>query len=204
MRPALLLMAALCVGCGAEIGDACIVSTDCAPDGSRACDLNSAGGYCTIAGCDYNTCPGEAECVRFFTGSFSNRTCTASTEDCIDIDNACTPDKNNNPVDSPNCTCPFDSTTKQYLASTNDCNVDELCALDGHCVTRASELRFCMRKCDSQGGCRDGYECRDRALMIKDGGEPVPAPGKRLDENNLTKFCAQSPPVGSGSGSDGS
>ena len=171
MRPALLLLAALCVGCGAEIGDSCIVSTDCSADGTRACDLNSSGGYCTIAGCDYTSCPSEAECVSFFTGSFSNKACTPATEDAP--------------------------------GGTDDCNLDELCALDGHCVTRASEVRFCMRKCQSQGDCRDGYECRDQALMIKDGGQPVPAPDQRPGDNTQA-FCAQTPPVASGSGSAGS
>ncbi len=174
MRPALLLIAALCVGCGAEIGDACIVSTDCAQDGTRSCDLNSNGGYCTIAGCDYGTCPSEAECVSFFTGSFSNKTCDPATED-------------------------LGGTT-----GTDDCNVDELCALDGHCVTRASEVRFCMRKCSSQSDCRDGYECRDETLMKKDGGEPVLPSGTRLTDSSLQSFCAQTPPAGSGSGSAGS
>lgn len=168
MRPALLFLIALCAGCGAEIGDSCIVSTDCAVDGTRACDLNSTGGYCTIAGCDYGTCPSEATCVRFFTGSFTNKTCDPATEDA-------------------------GGTT-----STNDCTDDELCELDGHCVARSSEVRFCMRKCGSQGDCRDGYECRDEALMIKDGGEPVPPAGERPTDN-LQSFCAQSPPVGSGS-----
>jgi hypothetical protein len=168
MRLGLLLIigVTLSAGCGAEIGDSCIVQTDCAQDGTRACDLNSNGGYCTIAGCDYGTCPSEAVCVRFFTGSFANKTCNPATEDL--------------PATDP--------------TTTNDCNDEELCALEGHCVTRASEVRFCMRKCGSSGDCRDGYECRDEALMIKDGGEPVPPAGERLGDAPQ-QFCAQTPPT---------
>ena len=64
------------------------------------------------------------------------------------------------------------------------CTFDEICSLAGSCVPRSSETRFCMRKCDDDGDCRDGYECRGRELMIQHGGEPVgPSP-----ENG--KFCA--------------
>src|SRR5687767_9425178 len=50
LAPALVLGA----GCGSEIGDSCAVSLDCDPSNStdRVCDLSSAGGYCTIMGCD--------------------------------------------------------------------------------------------------------------------------------------------------------
>lgn len=181
MRPAVLFLVAavaiLGAGCGAEIGDSCLIYTDCAQDGTRICDTQSSGGYCTIQGCDYNTCPGEATCVRFFTNSFANKTCNAATED--------TP------------------------GGTDDCNPDELCALDGHCVTRASEVRYCMRKCGSGGDCRSGYECRDESLMVKDGGEPVPAtdrrlcgPGEMPGPNNVCDvpqaFCAQAPSTSTG------
>lgn len=70
-----IVVALLAIGCGHEIGDECVVSSDCSPNGDRFCDTSSRGGYCTIQGCDYNTCPDEAACVRFFTGSFSNKTC---------------------------------------------------------------------------------------------------------------------------------
>ena len=161
MRPVVLLLAVVALagaGCGAEIGDACIVSTDCAQDGTRICDTNSDSGYCTIRGCDYGTCPSESECVRFFTGSFSNRTCDPATEDL----------------------------------ATDMCTPDELCAIDGHCVTRASEVRYCMRSCGSSSDCRSAYECRNADLMKTHGGEPVPPTGERLGDSPQA-FCAQSP-----------
>jgi hypothetical protein len=156
----LLVFALFAAGCGKEIGDACIVSSDCDPNGQRICiDPNAGnGGYCTIQGCDFDTCPSEAACIRFFTGQFDNKTCDPTTED----------------------------------VSTDNCSLDELCDLEGHCVARSSEVRFCMRKCSSDGDCRDGYECRTLDLMKAHGGEPVLAPGVPIDEH-APKFCAVKP-----------
>src|SRR4051794_36842004 len=82
MRFAVVIVSLLtAAGCGKEIGDKCIISTDCSPTGDRMCDTSSKEGYCTIQGCDVGTCPEEAECVRFFTGGFANRMCDPATED---------------------------------------------------------------------------------------------------------------------------
>ncbi|HVK89306.1 MAG TPA: hypothetical protein VM513_34525 [Kofleriaceae bacterium] len=153
MRKSLItLVLALAAGCGSEIGDSCTLSIDCSPDGDRQCDSSAKEGYCTIQGCDFNTCPDEAVCVSFFSGGFTNRPCESS----------------------------------------DDCSLDELCALDGHCVTQKSEQRNCMRTCESNDDCRDGYECRDLQLMIEHGGQPVMSPGQPIDEN-APKFCAAAP-----------
>ncbi len=146
------------VGCGKEIGDACIVSSDCSTAGDRQCDTSQKEGYCTIMGCDYNTCPSEGVCVRFFTGAFANRPCDPTTED----------------------------------RTTNDCSLDELCDLNGNCVPRSAESRYCMKRCSSNGDCRDGYECRGLTQMKEHGGEPVLAPGVQVDESS-PKFCAIAP-----------
>lgn len=153
-----MFVALVAVGCGKEIGDECIIASDCSPNGDRQCDTSSAGGYCTVQGCDYNTCPEEAVCIRFFTGHFENRCCG---DDC-------------------------DPATKVT------CSLDELCSLEGHCVPRSAEIRYCMRRCDSNDDCRDGYECRDLELMKAYGGEPVLAPGATIDPNG-PKFCAAAP-----------
>jgi len=153
--------AAALAGCSKEIGDGCTFSTDCSPNGDRICDSSSIGGYCTIAGCDYSTCPGEAACVQFFTGNFSNEKCE--------------------PTKPPDA-CAADAT--------QCCSLDELCALNGHCVPRSSEHRFCMRTCNSDSDCRAEYECRDIAKMIAHGGQPVLAPGVPVDEAHAPKFCA--------------
>ena len=155
MRFAVVVTLFVVGACGSEIGDECVVSSDCSPNGDRLCDTSSRGGYCTIQGCDFNTCPGEATCVRFFTGSFANKTCDPSV-----------------PREASGCT------------------LDELCSLVGECVPRSSEIRFCMRKCDDNGDCRDGYECRNLALMIEHGGEPVLAPGTPINDQTAPKFCA--------------
>jgi hypothetical protein len=159
MRLALLVVVFAAAGCGKEIGDACIVSSDCSTDGTRACDASQREGYCTIQGCDYSTCPQEAACIRFFMGSFSNRPCDPTTENI----------------------------------STDDCSLDELCSLEGQCVPRSAEVRYCMRTCDTSADCRDGYECRTIALMKAHGGEPVLAPGNVVDASS-PKFCAEAPP----------
>jgi hypothetical protein len=75
MRFALLVALLATLGCGKEIGDNCIISADCSPNGDRQCDTSSKEGYCTIKGCNFNSCPEEAACIRFFTGSFTNRMC---------------------------------------------------------------------------------------------------------------------------------
>ena len=146
------LTAALLAGCGKEIGDSCLVSTDCGSDSNLICDQASFDGYCTIPGCDFGTCPEEAVCVRFFTASFEDLPCNPATEDL-----------------------PGET-------ETNDCGLDEICTLAGQCVPTSSEVRFCMKTCGDSGDCRDQYECRDEALMRAHGGEPVPPPGQRLDQ----------------------
>jgi len=146
--------------CGSEIGDSCSLSSDCSPSGDRICDLSQDDGYCTVVGCDYDTCPEEGVCIRFFVGQFDDKPCDPVTED---------------------------------LASDSDaCTFDEVCPLQGFCVPRSAEARYCMRKCDGNDDCRGGYECRTRELMLEHGGEPVLAPGVR-PEGNLPRFCAQSP-----------
>ncbi|HEY0254882.1 MAG TPA: hypothetical protein VGC41_25325, partial [Kofleriaceae bacterium] len=151
--------------------DSCISSTDCSIDGTRVCDISQLQGYCTIAGCDYDTCPGEAACISFFSGGgFTNRPCDPKTEDTGDVD---------------------------------DCSVDELCSIEGQCVPRSSESRFCMKKCDQSSDCRDGYECRDLTLMTEHGGQPVLPPPvvnkdgtlgpKPVVDNSSPHFCAMAP-----------
>jgi hypothetical protein len=154
--------------CGKQIGDSCSFSTDCDPNGARVCiDATAAGGdgYCTIQGCDFSTCPDESACVAFFTGDFANRPC----------DPTMVPDE-----------------TQTCSAGVNCCSLDEQCALAGHCVPRSSEVRYCMKTCDSDGDCRDGYECRDLDKMKAHGGQPVLAPGAKLDAS-APKFCAKTP-----------
>jgi hypothetical protein len=158
MRLSIVVLVLAAAGCGQQIGDSCIVSSDCSLDGTRTCDVSQDQGYCTIQGCDYSTCPEEAACIRFFMGGFTNKPCDPATEGI----------------------------------STDACTLDELCSLEGQCVPRSAEVRFCMKKCDKATDCRDGYECRDLTLMQAHGGEPVLAPGLVVD-SSAPKFCAMAP-----------
>ncbi len=150
---AALLLAA---GCGHEIGDSCSISNDCSPNGDRICDLKSPGGYCTIQGCDHDSCPEEAICVSFLTGTATNRVCSVD----------------------------------------QDCTIDELCTISGWCAPRSAEVRYCMKSCGDSSECRKDYECRDYALMVEHGGEPVLDPERDPPApEDLPGFCAPAPVV---------
>jgi len=62
-------------------------------------------------------------------------------------------------------------------------------ALSVHCVSRSSEIRYCMLTCGSSSDCRSGYECRTLDLMKLHGGQPVLAPGLKVTDQS-PKFCA--------------
>ena len=144
--------------CGDKIGDPCALSTECSAQGDRICIDSNNGGYCTVPGCDHDTCPEESVCIRFFALGETNQTCIQESEDL----------------------------------ETDDCTPDEICTLNGFCVPRTAEVRFCMLKCESDGDCRDNYECRDERLMKEHGGEPVPRPGESV-QDALSPFCASAP-----------
>lgn len=64
--PVRLLVAALLLGgCTPQVGDNCVLSTDCSTRGDRLCDTSQPGGYCTQFNCSRNSCPDEAACVLF-------------------------------------------------------------------------------------------------------------------------------------------
>lgn len=60
-----VLVALVLPGCSKEIGDSCSTALDCSASGTRICDMTQRGGYCTLDGCEENTCPDEAVCVLF-------------------------------------------------------------------------------------------------------------------------------------------
>jgi hypothetical protein len=61
----LYLALVLVAGCTPEIGDKCVLSTDCSTRGDRLCDTSQPDGYCTQFNCMKNSCPDEAACVLF-------------------------------------------------------------------------------------------------------------------------------------------
>ena len=52
--------------CTPEIGDKCILSTDCSIRSDRVCDTSQPNGYCT-QNCRGNGCPDKAACVLYNT-----------------------------------------------------------------------------------------------------------------------------------------
>jgi hypothetical protein len=143
--------------CSSEIGDPCSVNIDCSPNGDRICDTAQREGYCTVQGCGPVSCPQKSICVSFYPANLLSTACNPLTEDAVGIDQP-----------------------------SNDCRVDEVCLESGFCAQSAAENRFCMKTCESDDDCRDGYECRRTGTG---GAEPVINP----DEPNRRefRFCAQ-------------
>lgn len=170
----LVTLLALVAGCGSQIGDACTSNVDCSPLGTRFCDLSSLNGYCTEADCTTTSCPGDSVCIRFFT-PVDNETCDTSQEP-IPFSQATCPD-----VDD-RCVC--DDTVVDKSAPGGVSCVNSV----GHCAPSATERHWCMAKCDHDGDCREGYECRQTGTF---GAEPLPAFNNGY--GTPAKFCAPTP-----------
>ncbi len=112
--------------------------------------MSQPGGYCTIEGCDQQSCPSDSACVRFFPEKFLSQPC----------DPACAlPDSPVISTDAsmaPRCPGPPPPCSDPSAV----CAADQLCLPSGLCVPRADEQRLCVRTCNNNGDCRGGYECR--------------------------------------------
>ncbi len=153
-------------GCTHNIGDPCNTNVDCSPAGDRFCDTSAPGGYCTVEGCDVNTCPNSEACVRFLTQRldepctydpaqpFSRADCPESDEECI-CDTAI-------PDGGTTCTA--------------------------HCAPEDSERRWCQHRCSTDSDCRIGYHCVEAgsggALLVPTLNNPNPS-----SSNPPTLFC---------------
>ncbi len=151
------IVAAL-AGCTHNIGDPCTSNVDCSPAGDRFCDRSAPGGYCTVEGCDLNTCPDSEPCVRFFT----------TLQDPADV---CHPDSS-----LPNARADCPSADDRCIADAT--SVDGGAPL-GHCAPESTERRWCQHGCQSDGDCRPGYQCRSTApgvghIPVLPGALPVP------------------------------
>src|ERR1700722_7701366 len=140
-----LLLSFAAVGCGKDIGDSCTTNVDCDINGTRFCDTASPNGYCTVEGCDFDTCPGESECILFYT--------PVGTEPCT-----------YDPT-YPRGTCAVDERCICDLTKSGTCTGD------AHCASEDSERRWCMKRCSSNSDCRPNYECRETGT---DGAEALP------------------------------
>lgn len=120
-------------GCQKVIGDSCTLSSDCSIQGDRSCDTTQFEGYCTVQGCDPNTCPDEALCVAFDAHSprFTRRYCMAACE----VDDDCrTPEYRCVRPDAPRCI----TTSSEILPAGVTCNVsvDTAARKPGYCAPR--------------------------------------------------------------------
>ena len=58
-------LAAFASGCTPQIGDKCVLNTDCSVQGTLQCDTSQPNGYCTFFDCAPDTCQNQATCVLF-------------------------------------------------------------------------------------------------------------------------------------------
>lgn len=147
------------VGCRAQIGDACRVSTDCSLQADRTCDLsNRVGGQgeCIIEGCGRNSCPDEAACVKAYGSDFLSVSCDPQREDIA-----------------------VEAADGSVLPPLNACLSHEVCLQEGLCADEVSARTTCRRKCSSDRDCRGGYKC---ALTGSGGVYHTPDPN---DPSNL-------------------
>jgi hypothetical protein len=157
-RPVLVLLLACAsvaaTGCGKSIGDECSTNVDCSISGDRFCDTAPPGGYCTVEGCDVDTCPGDSVCVRFYT-PIQTQPCTY---DPTFPRSDCAPDER----------------------CVSDQMADGVTTTTAHCAPENSERRWCMARCGKDADCRAGYQCRITGTL---GAEPVPSLEKPQGEN---------------------
>lgn len=166
--PALFALAALAAGvvmlggCSRKIGSACRVSTDCSFRGERICDLSylvdsngnpdpQGKGECTIEGCTPGACPKEGACIQVFNTEFLSVACDPDCEDRRAAD----PDEDLE-SDDPQARCRALDDPSIY----NRCTDQELCLPEGLCADILSVRVSCRKECNSDRGCRDGYECK--------------------------------------------
>ena len=74
-------------------------------------------------------------------------------------------------------------------ADPGDCAPDELCLSDGFCTPLSTERRYCVRRCGTDGACRDGYQCQRTGI----GGTELAQTLDRYDPARVGRFCAPVP-----------
>lgn len=178
---ALIALGGTLTACGNQIGDSCRVNLDCSALGDRFCDVSAPGGYCTVEGCDNDSCPSGSVCIRFFQ-PIPTKTCTPLTAS-TDCDA------------SERCLCDFGATDPQGNCPPSPDNTSVPLA---HCAPESSERRWCQRRCTSDRNCRDDvdaqgnrlYECRQSGTQ---GSEPIPESitDAGVPVGTAVSFCVQ-------------
>lgn len=166
-RMALSLLALVALtACQAEIGDACLRSTDCSLRGERICDLShrvndvgvptpSGRGECTIDGCGRGTCPDEAKCIKTYGTNFLTVACDPAREDIATL---CEEDAAT--CEALGCRPSTSDPSVYSCPPRNDCDPNEICLREGLCADEITARTSCRRECKRDRDCRTGYECR--------------------------------------------
>ena len=96
------------------------------------------------------------------------------------------------PYETPGATCTQDS----------DCTSDGFCLAEtpnsSFCVPRASERRYCERKCGNDSDCRSGYVCREAGIVVQNWTPISNTYGSvalvaNANLSTVVKFCAPAP-----------
>lgn len=144
-----MLLCLALFACTRNIGDGCVQNVDCSAAGDRFCDIASPGGYCTVEGCDYNTCPDGAACVRFYTLLRGEPACPAG---CRPGDRGCCRPDEQCLCGGKGCYCASETSERRWCMRT----------CDG----------------EGQGSCREGYQCaktrESGAIPVPRPGVPMP------------------------------
>ncbi len=173
-RPALMALLVAATACGHKIGDSCSFSSDCSQDGTRVCDTLSPGGYCTKQGCDFNTCPDEAVCIRFFPGLEDAVACAMTLNGTIVADpSVCAADE----VCTVNLLCAPVSIEERFCMLS--CSSDGDCRDRYECRDSAAAVAACLMMA-APAAC----------LALVHPGEPVPDPSPTSMQTLERPFCA--------------
>lgn len=173
-RPVVFVLLSALAACGHNIGDSCNTNVDCSPSGDRFCDTSAPSGYCSIDGCDIDTCPSGAVCIRFLTPLLD--------KPCND-DHASVPPDDGKQPDGSKCSPDQRCVCNTINQPSGHCNA-------WFCAPEASERRWCMKGCSADTDCRSGYRC---AYTDEYGGNTVPTFDMDAQPN---RYCAPSGPNG--------
>lgn len=83
----------------------------------------------------------------------------------------------------------FTTFLERPCAGDADCDEGDLCLLEGFCAPLSTEHRYCVRRCGTDGACRDGYVCQRTGT----GGTELAQDFDTYHEDRVGLFCAPEP-----------